>query len=109
MRKGTTKHDVFNIKMLKPFYERLNDYGRDVPSDDKFLNNLHLITQFANMTMVDGRPMVETLLKIDEKWDTRMFSLIEIYEDTHESVDYLKRSRNQRIQRQGIADSKSSL
>lgn len=60
------------------------------------------------MTMVDGRPMVETLLKIDEKWDTRMFSLIEIYEDTHEFVDYLKRSRNQRIQRQGIADSKSS-
>lgn len=52
--------------------------------------------------------MVEALLKIDEKWDTRMFSLIEIYEDTHESVDYLKRSRNQRIQRQGIADSKSS-
>lgn len=78
------------------------------PSTRKFLNNLHLITQFANMTMVDGRPMVETLLKIDEKWDTRMFSLIEIYEDTHEFVEYRKRSRNQRIQRQGIADSKSS-
>lgn len=104
LRAKTTKHDVFNVKVLKTFHERLNDYGRVPPLDDDIPMNLHLITQFGEMTVKDGQQIVETFWKDCEKWDTRPVPMSTLEAGLPaDFINYLKGSRNRRQQKQSSA------
>lgn len=104
LRKNTAKHDVFNIKVLKPFVERLNDYGRVPPSDSDIPKNLNLIAYIGDMQVKDGKQLVETSWRDCEAWDTRWLTMDLLTDNLPaDFIDYLKRSRNRRNNKQLIA------
>lgn len=97
-RTGTVKHDVYNVKVLKPYHNRMNDYGRVSPMTEEAIESrLSEITGFGEMRIRETGTYVETKWRDCEDWDTTLLPIGMVEEKLPEEyVRYLKQHRNRR-------------
>lgn len=71
LNQDTARHDVFNVRYLKHYHDRLNDYGHVPPvGREEIMKNIDKIAGFNDIHFVNNMMMADVRWKDCEPWDT---------------------------------------